>query len=77
MIRISRRAGIDHFKAALEALERGKLTGPGSAADHLRDAGRLSPFNEEAQAALAAIRRGDVSAAKLHTKAGLKTAKTD
>jgi hypothetical protein len=74
MIPISRRAGVEHFTAALHALDEGRLTGAGSASDHLRDAVRLSPFREEATAALAAVRRGDVAAAKLHTKAGLKTA---
>jgi hypothetical protein len=68
-------AGVEHFTYALLAMSQGRLTGTGSTSDHLREASHLAHFKSEAQAALAAIRRGDLSAAKLHAKAGLKTAK--
>ncbi len=67
-------AAVEHLTYALRALHAGHLTGSMSAADHLGEAVALPRVRKDAKAAIRAIKRRDIKAARQHILAGLKTA---
>jgi hypothetical protein len=67
-------AAVEHFTYAMMALDAGRLTGMGSASDHLKEALSLPHYKKFANAALSAIVHGKKQAAKTATHKGLLAA---
>jgi hypothetical protein len=67
-------AAVEHFTYALRAINAGRLTGKGSASDHLTEARALPHYKSFARTALNAIAHGKKQAAKTATNNGLRAA---
>jgi hypothetical protein len=67
-------AAVEHLTYALRALNVGHLTGSGSAEDHLGESVHLRKVHKQALAAIKAIKRHDVKAARKQIVAGLEVA---
>jgi hypothetical protein len=70
-------AAVEHFTWALRALRKGRLTGPEGAGAHLREAKGIPKVRAQARAALRALHRRHLAAARKHIEAGLRLANSE